>query len=124
MFPKDNFNITKLNNIISYLLEVFNKTKKIITEKRFYNHLKYELFKKLDNWKKFKPIRGKIEDFFKLLKQGLNIKEIQKYTSKSVEKTVYLNVFLGSLIISQGYYQKQPYNNYLKTKKFRPLKYV
>ncbi|KZX12623.1 hypothetical protein MBORA_11070 [Methanobrevibacter oralis] len=97
MFPKDNFNITKLDNIISYLLEVFNKTKKIITEKRFYNHLKYELFKKLDNWKKFKPIRGKIEDFFKLLKQRLNIKEIQKYTSKSVEKTVYLNVFLGVL---------------------------
>lgn len=52
MFPEDNFNITKLDNIISYLLEVFNKTKKIITEKRFYNHLKYELFKKLDNWKK------------------------------------------------------------------------
>ena len=99
MFPKDNFNITKLNNIISYLLEVFNKTKKIITEKRFYNHLKYELFKKLDNWKKFKPIRGKIEDFFKLLKQGLNMKEIHKYTPKSVERTVYLNVFLETLII-------------------------
>lgn len=69
-------------------------------EKHFYNNLKHELFKKLDPWKKFKPIRGKIEDFFKLLKQGLNMKPIHKYTPKSVKKTVYLNVFLGLLIIS------------------------
>lgn len=56
--------------------------------------------------KKFKLIRGKIGDFFKLLKQGLNMREIHKYTPKSVEKTVYLKVFLGALIISQGYYSK------------------
>lgn len=77
-----------------------------MVQKLFYNHLKTELFKKLDDWKKFKPIRGKIEDFFKLLKQGLNMREIHKYTPKSVEKTVYLNVFLGALIISQGFYSK------------------
>ena len=53
-------------------------------EKHFYNNLKYELFKKLDQWKKFKPILGKIEDFFKLLKQGLNMKPIHKYTPKSI----------------------------------------
>ena len=55
---------------------------------------------------KFKPIRGKIEDFFKLLKQGQNLREILKYTPKSIEKTVYLNVFLGALIISQGFNSK------------------
>ena len=49
-------------------------------KKQFYNNLKIELFKKLENWEKFKPIRGKIEDFFKLLKQGLNMREIHKYT--------------------------------------------
>ena len=106
IFPKENFNRTKLDDQLSYPLQVFNQTKKIITEKLFYNNLKHELFKKLDNWKKFKPIRGKIEDFFKLLKQGLNMREIHKYTPKSVEKTVYLNVFLGALIISQGFYSK------------------
>ena len=82
------------------------KTKKIKTEKRFFENLKQELLKKLDNWKNFKPIRGKIEDFFKLLKQGLNLREMHKYTPKSVEKTVYLNVFLGALIISQGFNTK------------------
>ena len=106
IFPKDNFNKTKLNDQLSYPLQVFKKTKKVLAQKQFYNNIKIELFKKLDYWKKFKPIRGKIEDFFKLLKQGLNMKEIHKYTPKSVAKTVYLNVFLGALIISQGFYSK------------------
>ena len=106
IFPRDNFKRNKLNDQLSYPLQAFKKTKKIITEKRFYDNLKQELLKKLDDWKKFKPIRGKIEDFFKLLKQGLNMREIHKYTPKSVEKTVYLNVFLGALIISQGFYSK------------------
>ena len=47
--------------------------------------------------------RKRIEDLFKLLKQRLNMKEIHKYTPKSVERTVYLNVFLETLIISQGF---------------------
>ena len=106
IFPKDNFNKTKLNDQLSYPLQVFKKTKKVLAQKQFYNNLKIELFKKLDDWKKFKPIRGKIEDFFKLLKQGLNMREIHKYTPKSVTKTVYLNVFLGALIVSQGFYSK------------------
>ena len=50
------------------------------------------------------------------------MREIHKYTPKSVAKTVYLNVFLGALIISKDTTQKRPYNNYLRTKKFRPLK--
>ena len=106
IFPKENFNKTKLNDQLYYPLQVFNKTKKILAQKQFYNNLKIELFKKLEQWKKYKPIRGKIEDFFKLLKQGLNMREIHKYTPKSVAKTVYLNVFLGALIISQGFYSK------------------
>ena len=106
IFPKDNFKRTKLDDQLSYPLQVFKKTKQILAKKQFYNNLKHELFKRLDNWEKFKPIRGKIEDFFKLLKQGLNLREIHKYTPKSVEKTVYLNVFLGALIISQGFNSK------------------
>ena len=86
IFPKEKFNRTRLDDILTYPLAVFNKTKKIMEEKRLYNKLKKELLEKLDSWEKFKPIRGKIEDFFKLLKQGLNMREIHKYTPKSVEK--------------------------------------
>ncbi len=43
--------------------------------------------------------------------------EIQKYTPKSVKKkTVYLNVFLGALIVSQGVYLKTAIQKYLKLK--------
>ena len=96
IFPKDNFKRTKLNDQLSYPLQVFKKTNKLLAKKQFYNNLKHELFKRLDKWEKFKPIRGKIEDFFKLLKQGLNLRQIHKYTPKSVAKTVYLNVFFRS----------------------------
>ena len=50
------------------------------------------------------------------------MREIHKYTPKSVKKTVYLNVFLGALIISQGFYSKTAIQQLSKTKKFRPLK--
>ena len=106
IFPRENFSRTRLGDILTYPLNVFNKTKKIIKEKFLYNKLKSELLKLLDSWTEFKPVRGKIEDFFKLLKQGLNMKEIYKYTTKSVAKTVFLNVFIVSLIISQGFYSK------------------
>lgn len=106
IFPKEKFNKTRLDDILTYPLDLFKKTKRVMHEKSIYNHLKHELLKKLDSWTKFKPKRGKIEDFFKLLKQGLNMKEIHKYTPKSVAKTVFLNVFLGALIISQGFYSK------------------
>ena len=58
------------------------------------------------NGKSSKQFEEKIEDFFKLLKQELNLREIHKYTPKSIEKTLYLNVFLGALIISQGFNSK------------------
>ena len=93
IYSKNNFNKTKFNDQLSYPLQVFNQTKRIMKEKQFYNNLKHELFKKLDKWKKFKLILRKIEDFFKLLQQGLNMKQIHKYTPKSVKRTAYLNVF-------------------------------
>ena len=46
IFPKENFKRTKLNDQLSYPLQAFKKTKKIITEKRFYDNLKHELLKK------------------------------------------------------------------------------
>ena len=45
IFPRDNFKRNKLNDQLSYPLQVFKKTKKIMTEKRFYDNLKYELLK-------------------------------------------------------------------------------
>ena len=78
------------------------KQNKILAQKKqFYNNLKIELFKKLDNWKKFKPIRGKIEYFFKLLKQGLNMREIHKYTD-------FVKNFVGYNIIFTHFFMFWP----------------
>ena len=85
IFPKEKFNRTRIDNILTYPLTVFNK-KENNGRKGLYNKLQKELLEKLDSWDKFKLIIGKIEDFLKLLKQGLNMREIHKYTPKSVEK--------------------------------------
>ena len=71
------------------------------TLSHIYKQLIFELFKKLDNWKKFKPIRGKIEDFFKLLKQGLNMREIHKYTD-------FVKNFVGYNIIFTHFFMFWP----------------
>lgn len=112
-------NLVRIEEFISKLSQdilesdQFKPNEKInyIENERFNRILKLreDLYVKLIRpMKKFKPIRGKIGDFFKLLKQRLNMKPIHKYTPKSVKKTVYLNVFLGSLIISRGFYSKTP----------------
>lgn len=62
-------------------------------------------------------------NFFQITIKGLNLREIYKYTPKSVKKTVYLKVFLGVLIISLVFKSKTAYNNYLRTEKFRPHKF-
>ena len=59
IFPKENFKRTKLNDQLSYPLQLFKKTKKVLAKKQFYNNLKHELLKRLDKWEKFKPIREK-----------------------------------------------------------------
>ncbi|SFL81934.1 hypothetical protein SAMN02910297_01827 [Methanobrevibacter olleyae] len=71
----------KLNQIFNYKLEIFNPKKNTEKIKKLLKRLKNEFLEKINNWEKYKPIRGKIEDFFKLCKDGLNMREYtQIYT--------------------------------------------
>jgi hypothetical protein len=106
IFPKENFKIQKLNDKLTYPLRVFNDKKTEKQSKKLYNTLKNELLKKISKWKHYKQIRGKIEDFFKLCKSGLNLKKLHKYTPKSAERTTILIVFLAGLITTTGYTTK------------------
>ncbi|MGB7969181.1 MAG: IS5/IS1182 family transposase, partial [Methanobacterium sp.] len=74
--------------------------------KDLYKTLKRILLKKIDNWKHYKPIRGKIEDFFKLCKSGLGLKKLHKYTPESAKRTTIITVLLAGLIITTGYNTK------------------
>jgi hypothetical protein len=106
IFPKENFKIEKLDDKLTYPLQVFNDRKTEKQLKLLYNTLKKQLLKKINNWKKYKPIRGKIEDFFKLCKSGLSLKKLHKYTPESAKRTTILTVFLAGLITTTGYNTK------------------
>jgi len=88
IFPKEKFKLQKLK------------------AKRLYKTLTKILIQKIQNWKRYKPIRGKIEDFFKLCKSGLGLKKLHKYTPESAKKTTVLTVLLAGLITTQGYNSK------------------
>jgi hypothetical protein len=106
IFPKENFKIQKLNDKLTYPLQVFNNKKTEKQSKKLYSTLKNELLKKIAKWKHYKPIRGKIEDFFKLCKSGLSLKKLHKYTPESAKRTTILIVFLAGLITTLGYTTK------------------
>ncbi len=107
IFPKKNFKLKKLNDQLSYPLTIFDSKNRVNHLKKLYKRLKMKLISLLENWENYKPVRGKIEDFFKLCKIGLNLKKIHKYTPKSAKKTIILNVFLAGLITTLGYTKKQ-----------------
>ena len=106
IFPKEKFNIKRLKGLISYPLAVFNPKKSTKKLKPLYRKITRKLIQLLKDWKNYKPKRGKIEDFFKLCKEGINLKKIHKYTPKSAKKTTIINIFLAGLIITIGYNEK------------------
>jgi hypothetical protein len=106
IFPKDDFKIQKLDDLLTYPLRVFKDKKHEKEARKLYNTLKRVLFQKIKNWDCYKPIRGKIEDFFKLCKSGLSLKKLHKYTPESAKRTAILNVFLAGIITILGYNSK------------------
>ena len=54
----------------------------------------------LENWEKYKPIRGMIEDIFKLAKNVFSLNNLHRYTKRSVKKFVCLHVLLVGIVVS------------------------
>lgn len=82
-------------------LELFNKNKRNTKIKNILKKTTNQLLKLINNWKEFKPIRGYIEDFFKVCKQAFNMHKIHKYTVNSFTKDIYLHVLLITLAVNQ-----------------------
>ncbi len=62
--------------------------------KRLYDKL-FSSFKSfLSSWKEFKAIRSVIEDLFKVLKNSLSLKDLHRYSKRSVAKFTALYVLL------------------------------
>ena len=60
----------------------------------------------LDNWKEYRPIRGMIEDIFKLAKDAFSLRKLHRYTERSVGKFICLNVLLVGIVVSLGFNSK------------------
>jgi hypothetical protein len=80
------------------------KLKKINFTK-YYNKLK--LLRKLtinllSNWKGFRKLRWIIEKVYSFLKLKLKLGKVHTYSSKYVEKNIYMNAFLSNLLFEYG----------------------
>ena len=61
----------------------------------------------LENWEKYKPIRGMVEDIFKLAKNTFSLNNLHRYTKRSVKKFVCLHVLLVAIVVSLGINSKE-----------------
>ncbi|RAP02819.1 transposase [Methanosphaera stadtmanae] len=100
IFPRENYNKNKLLNPIICPLGYFKNKKENIKIRREIKLAITLLLKKLKEWKKYKPIRGYIEDFFKLCKQAFNMHKIHKYTPESFTKDRFLYVLIIKLVLN------------------------
>ena len=66
--------------------------------KKTYEKLINEFLQKIDERAKIKFHRGFIEDFFKLLKEGLGFKQLNRYTLNSMSKYTSIVVLLAGII--------------------------
>lgn len=103
--PKYENTIQKIKDNLCYPLEIFNN-KKLEEIKKEYRRLKTILIQKIENWDNLKPVRGLIEDFFKVAKDAFGLGKFHKYTTKSTSKSIYLCILLTTLCIQQGYNTK------------------
>jgi hypothetical protein len=63
IFPKENFKIQKLNDKLTYPLQVFNDKNIEKQYKKLYNTLKNQILKKIDKWKKISQSAEKSKTF-------------------------------------------------------------
>ncbi len=106
IFPKESYREEKLKGQMSYPIEVFSRNKKAKELKKDIDSIASILFNKLQNWKDLKPVRGIIEDFFKVAKDAFGLGEFHCYTVESMSRKIYLCLLLTALIVQQGYKTK------------------
>ena len=106
IFPKESYMEEKLKGQMSYPIEVFSRNNKAKELKKDIDSIASILFNKLQNWKDLKPVRGIIEDFFKVAKDAFGLGEFHSYTVESMSRKIYLCLLLTALIVQQGYKTK------------------
>jgi hypothetical protein len=90
---------------LNYPLWIFGRSDTKLLMDRFAS-LARRLFMHLRDETPFIEKKSLIEDVFKAAKNAFGLRKIHKYTTRSVIKTVCLNVLLLGLVISLGFDKK------------------
>ena len=104
IFPRKNFSLSRVLGLFSYPLEVFNSNS---LRKDIFISLVRKFREIILKWEKYKAVRSRMEDLFKLAKNGFSLDRLHRYTKKSVRKFVGLNVLLLGMIVSIGIRKKE-----------------
>ncbi len=104
IFPRKNFSLGRLLGLLSYPLDVFcsNSLRKDVFIK-----LVRKFRKMILRWERYRSIRSRMEDLFKLAKNAFSLDRLHRYTKKSVKKFVGLNVLLLGMVVSMGIRRKE-----------------
>jgi len=99
IFSKKNFSVKKLLSHFNYPIWIFGRsdTKQLMVR---FRSLASRLINHLRDIPPFMEKRSLIEDVFKTAKNAFSLRKIHRYTTRSVAKTVSLNVLLLGLVIS------------------------
>ena len=89
ILTKSNFNIEKLNSALTCPLEYFRENKKDKENKTKFIKLSNSFCKNIIKRKRIKYVRSHIEDFFKFLKEGLNLKHFLNIQQNLLKKQHY-----------------------------------
>ena len=105
IFPRNNFNTDKVFSRMCYPLSVYSRHDgpKVKEE---YEDLVATLKRELACWTNYLDIRSSIEDFFKFVKNALSLRQLHRYSRRSVLKFASINVLLAGMIILNGFNSK------------------
>lgn len=106
IFPNNRFSIDRLKALMSLPLEACDESQKAVELKNKITSIVKVLYAELEKWSDLKPIRGIIEDFFKVAKNAFGLGEFHSYTVESMSRNIYLCLLLTTLIVQQGYKTK------------------
>jgi len=121
IFPKENFKIQKLNDKLTYPLQVFNNKKTEKQAKKLYNTLKNELLKKIQKWKHYKPIRGTNRRLFQIMQIRTKLKKITQIYTRISQKNHHTNcIFSRTHHNNRLQHQNSPTKTLRNLKKLRP----
>ncbi|MBE8538988.1 transposase [Geoglobus acetivorans] len=105
IFPRSNFDVERLDGLLSYPLSIFS-SRNLKKEMKLFKSLKAKLMNLLGKWESFKSVRSVIEDVFKLAK-SFSLRKLHRYTMRSVYKFAALNVLLIGIVVALGFREKK-----------------